>query len=425
MNNETHTIIPYVMQFKLWSKVRIAGPNPDNNFYKNCWEYQGLKSQFGHGHFAHRGKNYFAHRVAYCLAHGIKIEEFPSDTVVRHDCDNPACCNPLHLRTGDRRDNQLDMETRGRNPKGDNHGMAGIDSNTVITIRYLFKEAGGVPGTRRAIAERLNIPYATVCRVAAGTGWSCVTDALPFPLPAPLTKDELRIINPNNNGGSNLQPIEVQRIRAMVELGADLRDVAQEFELAESTISTIANRKRWKHIPEKPASEVLTESEIARCKATPSREAENHHGALLNNLQVRELRWLFAQQGEKHGFYVKAAKRYGVSKNVVRSVCLREAYAAVADDFDTLVPKPEPLDMTRDWDSGKAVLSSTQIREIRWLYSQHQERGIGPRLAKQYGVTKENISSIVLRKTWTHIPDDFDSLDPKPTLETLPSLAPR
>jgi DNA-binding NarL/FixJ family response regulator len=37
---------------------------------------------------------------------------------VRHACDNPACCNPLHLLAGTQTDNIADMMTRNRRVQG-------------------------------------------------------------------------------------------------------------------------------------------------------------------------------------------------------------------------------------------------------------------------------------------------------------------
>lgn len=80
-----------------------------------CWNWKGLKSKKGYGVFCHhagggRKSQIRAHRIAYTLAKGpIKPNEF-----VLHSCDNPACCNPDHLRVGTNVDNIRDRLERNR-----------------------------------------------------------------------------------------------------------------------------------------------------------------------------------------------------------------------------------------------------------------------------------------------------------------------
>jgi hypothetical protein len=43
-----------------------------------------------------------------------KYGEIPKGMVIRHKCDNPACCNIEHLEIGTPLDNVNDMIERGR-----------------------------------------------------------------------------------------------------------------------------------------------------------------------------------------------------------------------------------------------------------------------------------------------------------------------
>jgi hypothetical protein len=79
-----------------------------------CWAWPGEHNNKGYGVFRlyrnGRSRKLLAHRLAYFLASGEDIAEL----VVRHDCDNPPCCNPSHLRSGTQADNARDSIERKR-----------------------------------------------------------------------------------------------------------------------------------------------------------------------------------------------------------------------------------------------------------------------------------------------------------------------
>ncbi len=102
-----------------WHRVDKTGPN-------GCWLYMGFRKWDGYGWLARivngRQRNMTAHRYAWILTHG----EPPAGMHILHQCDNPPCCNPSHLRLGTHQENMKEMKDRGR-------------SN------------GGYPGTRRPV----------------------------------------------------------------------------------------------------------------------------------------------------------------------------------------------------------------------------------------------------------------------------------
>jgi hypothetical protein len=90
---------------RFWAKVRKSS---------GCWEWVGARFDSGYGAFKRRvdgeWKQQRAHRVAYELA----VRPIPNGMLVCHRCDNPPCCNPLHLFLGSGTDNQQDMIQKGR-----------------------------------------------------------------------------------------------------------------------------------------------------------------------------------------------------------------------------------------------------------------------------------------------------------------------
>ncbi len=86
-------------------RTRLSGTNdPDG-----CWEYQRARSQDGYGRITFEGTVMPAHVVAHLLWIGTL-----TGTMVLHSCDNPPCCNPKHLRSGDGHANMADMVAKGR-----------------------------------------------------------------------------------------------------------------------------------------------------------------------------------------------------------------------------------------------------------------------------------------------------------------------
>lgn len=165
---------------RFWSKVRIFLPS-------ECWEWQCGRNSQGYGAFKLWGRQLPAHRVAYALTH----TSTPSDLWVCHRCDNPPCCNPLHLFLGTPFDNTSDMMAKGRNVftpcdsskfnigewraknlpfAGSSHPAAKITEETVKDIKSaLSNGASGVD-----CAMRFGCSVHTVSNIKLGKQWSHV-----------------------------------------------------------------------------------------------------------------------------------------------------------------------------------------------------------------------------------------------------------
>ena len=110
---------------RFWSKVDPASS-------QCCWEWTACKSLHGYGQFRLNNQMLKAHRVAYTLSKS----EIPSDLIVRHTCDNPACCNPAHLILGTHAENMADMVERKRSnkAKGEDNSSCKLTSKQVMEI---------------------------------------------------------------------------------------------------------------------------------------------------------------------------------------------------------------------------------------------------------------------------------------------------
>lgn len=111
-----------------WDKVDIVGDD-------ECWEWTMSVTKDGHGCATHCKKSIPAHRLAYTLT-------YPDicilGKVVRHTCDNPACCNPTHLRIGTHADNVQDRVSRDRSACGSCNGRSKLTEYDVVRVIQLL-----------------------------------------------------------------------------------------------------------------------------------------------------------------------------------------------------------------------------------------------------------------------------------------------
>lgn len=129
----------------------------------------------------------------------------------------------------------------------------------------------------------------------------------------------------------------------------------------------------------------------------------------LNNKEVREVRWLHEQHIDCDNVFVAIARRYPPTTNSgIRNICHRVSWDHLADDFDTLSPKPplltpEELRQQRHvphrGGSQFTALDIQRMRALRKTGSTLQQ------IAKKFGTAKPTVSVICSGKSWTDVPD--------------------
>jgi hypothetical protein len=112
-----------------------------------------------------RGRQVYAHRLAYELAHG----PIPPGMLVCHKCDVPMCINPAHLFLGTHADNNADAHAKGRAAIGMNHGMARIGITEVQSIRIDRRPI-------KEIAADFGVSQALVSLIRHKKRWASVPD---------------------------------------------------------------------------------------------------------------------------------------------------------------------------------------------------------------------------------------------------------
>lgn len=206
----TFTITPK-LQKRFWAKVRKAGANV-------CWEWQASKFKGrGYGTFVVEGRLWSAHRVSYVLAHG----SIPKGLYICHTCDNQGCVNPAHLYAGTHDDNTRDAIERGRNPKGQKHGMAKFSEETLQQVRDLTEQ--GI--SERQVAAMLGVSSSQVHRIKLAAGIAAPEQRQ---RPVKLTLDDAR---------------EIRRLRNNGVRGSD---IAIKFGISQALVCDIVKNRAWK-----------------------------------------------------------------------------------------------------------------------------------------------------------------------------------
>lgn len=131
-----------------------------------CWVWTGSMggSNNAYGQIVINGRKRLCHRVVYEAFN----RPIPAGAVVMHSCDNPACCNPAHLRVGSQTDNLRDAVQKGRHrvARGASNANAKLTEEQVRTVRGPLAR-----GAVKRLAAEWGINYSHLRQIRCGNGY--------------------------------------------------------------------------------------------------------------------------------------------------------------------------------------------------------------------------------------------------------------
>ncbi len=129
-----------------------------------CWNWKlSRQKPMGYGK-TYSGKCIHTHRAVWELTRG----PIPKGLCVLHDCDNPPCCNPEHLKLGTFGDNNREAFSKGRNPVGEGHSHAKLKAIQVLKV--LKSQASDTE-----LARRFGVTRNAIKCIRIGKSWKSVT----------------------------------------------------------------------------------------------------------------------------------------------------------------------------------------------------------------------------------------------------------
>lgn len=139
---------------RLWARTDKAGPD-------DCWIWRGSSTK-GYGVISVRGKQSYAHRIAYELTNG----PIAARQVICHRCDTPLCVNPAHLFAGSNLDNARDAVAKGRHAHGERQGCAKLKNADIGPIRERL-----LTQTAAEIAAEYGVSRPAISLIGTGKTW--------------------------------------------------------------------------------------------------------------------------------------------------------------------------------------------------------------------------------------------------------------
>lgn len=212
----------------------------DKKLINECWLWSKHHDKDGYPKYLGEP----VQRILWEITRQRKIEP---NYVIRHTCDNPNCINPFHLLSGSQADNAKDKVIRGRSITCEAHSSTHL-KNTDIPI--IFENyINGMSMLK--ISKMFNVTEPTIRDILYGNTWKPVIEQ--YNINLDIIKNIIKSRTISNSPpiiqGKKLNKNDVINIRELYHSKKYTRQqLAQLYNIHPTHVTSIVNRKTWKHI---------------------------------------------------------------------------------------------------------------------------------------------------------------------------------
>lgn len=188
----------------------------------SCWIWTAAHNSQGYGVLGWRlsPKGKYRHVTAHRVTYVIFRDDLPNGVVLRHSCDQPACCQPSHLVPGTQKENAFDALVRGQSHT--------LDWAAVSKIRLAYRAGSSI----QSLAAAHSVSVEHIREVLHNRKWAD---------PAHTPVRRLRY------GTSPLLFEDVVEARELRAKGWTVTALAKRYGTPQSTMSEALSGKTWNY----------------------------------------------------------------------------------------------------------------------------------------------------------------------------------
>jgi len=218
---------------RFYNKINVIENGPN----KDCWEINYKRDKYGYTNFSLNQHPYKSHRFMYQIHH-------PNEIIfglhICHTCDHPWCINPEHLFAGTAYDNVKDKMSKGRQSRGESHGLSKINDKNVLEMLN-----GILTNKFKSISEIRNyfsVSQYVIGKILNGQTRQHLTDNFDLD----LLKSKLEYSQLGVNGSrSKFTNDQILNIRKTYIDGETITNLAKKYNVDHKTIYSIIRNKSY------------------------------------------------------------------------------------------------------------------------------------------------------------------------------------